>query len=87
MPRRDIHSPQTRIVVLSDIHLGDSRSTLQDRDVVKELIHELNLGRNIDELILLGDILDLAFSSFREVIDRAREFFDRISGLNPRKIV
>ena len=87
MPRRDIHSPQKRIVVLSDIHLGDSRSTLQDRDVVKELIHELNQGRKIDELILLGDILDLAFSSFREVIDRAREFFDRISGLNPRKIV
>jgi len=86
MPRGDI-SPKKRIVVLSDIHLGDSRSTLQNREVVNELIHELNEGKKIDELILLGDILDLAFSTFRDVIDRAREFFDRIRDLDIGKIV
>lgn len=87
MPRRNPDPQERRIVVLSDIHLGDSRSTLQDREVVEELINELDEGKKIDELILLGDILDLAFSSFRDVIDRAREFFGRISRLDPKKIV
>jgi predicted MPP superfamily phosphohydrolase len=59
MTRRSAHSQKRRIVVLSDIHLGDSRSTLQNREVVKELIDELNQDKKIDELILLGDILDL----------------------------
>ena len=76
-----------RIVVLSDIHLGDSRSTLQDPKVVEGLIKELGRRKKIDELILLGDILDLAFSAFQDVIDRAREFFDRISNLDIGKIV
>jgi predicted phosphodiesterase len=87
MPRRGAHSQKRRIVVLSDIHLGDSRSTLQGREVVDELIHELNQGKKIDELILLGDILDLAFSPFRLVIDRSRKFFNRIRGLDIGKIV
>jgi predicted phosphodiesterase len=82
-PRRK----KRRIVVLSDIHLGDRRSTLQKPEVVKALIKELNRGKKIDELILLGDILDLAFSSFRDVIDQARTFFHRISTLNVGKYI
>jgi len=85
-PRR-AETQKKRIVVISDPHLGDSWSTLHDRDVVKELIDELNQGKRIDELILLGDILDLAFSTFQDVIHRAREFFNRISGLDIGKIV
>ena len=83
-------SPRARkrkIVVLSDIHLGDRRSTLQKPEVVNALIKELNRGKKIDELILLGDILDLAFSSFRDVIDQARTFFRRISTLNVGKYI
>ena len=82
-PRRT----RKRIVVLSDIHLGDSRSTLQKPEVVDALIKELNGGKKIDELILLGDILDLAFSTFHDVIDRARTFFDQISTLNAGKFI
>lgn len=54
MPRRDIHAPQKRIVVLSDIHLGDSRSTLQDRDVVKDMLDALlpKLGRCIVDIMI-----------------------------------
>lgn len=76
-----------RIVVLSDIHLGDRRSTLQKPEVVDALIKELNRRRKIDELILLGDILDLAFSTFHDVIDQARTFFDQISTLNVGKFI
>ena len=74
-------------MVISDSHLGDSRSTLKDDNVVKELISELNQGKKIDELIFLGDILDLAFSTFEDVIGQSREFFNLISSLDTGKIV
>jgi UDP-2,3-diacylglucosamine pyrophosphatase LpxH len=76
-----------RIAVISDSHLGDRRSTLENHNVVKKLIKELNQGKKIDELILLGDILDLAFSAFQDVIRKAREFFKRISSLDIGKII
>ena len=76
-----------RIAVISDSHLGDRRSTLENHNVVKKLIKELNQGKKIDELILLGDILDLAFSAFQDVIRQAREFFQRIGSLDIGKIV
>ncbi|NIS62797.1 MAG: hypothetical protein GTO13_19480 [Proteobacteria bacterium] len=87
MSPRDVDSQKRRIVVISDFHLGDRRSTLEDHDVVKKLIKELNQGKRIDELILLGDIIDLAFSAFQDVIRQAREFFKRISSLDIEKIV
>lgn len=84
MPPRD---EKRRIAVISDSHLGDRRSTLKNHNVVKKLIKELNQGKKIDELILLGDILDLAFSPFQDVIRQAREFFERISSLDIGKII
>ena len=87
MSPRDVDLQKRRIVVISDPHLGDSRSTLGNTIVVGELINELNQGKKIDELILLGDILDLAFSTFEDVIGQAREFFNQISSLDIGKIV
>ena len=76
-----------RIAVISDPHLGDPQSTLKDSSVVDDLVDELDSGKKIDEFILLGDILDLAFSNFQDVIQQARKFFDRIRSLEIRKIV
>ena len=87
MSPRDVNPQKNRIVVISDSHLGDRHSTLKKPRVVDKLIRELNQGKKIDELILLGDILDLAFSTFKDVIRQARDFFDRISRLDIGKIV
>jgi len=76
-----------RIAVISDPHLGDPESTLKDSSVVDDLVDELDNGKRIDELILLGDILDLAFSNFQDVIQQARKFLDRISSLDIGKFV
>jgi UDP-2,3-diacylglucosamine pyrophosphatase LpxH len=81
MPPRD---EKRRIAVISDAHLGDPQSTLKDSSVVDDLVDELDSGKRIDEFILLGDILDLAFSNFQDVIQQARKFFDRIRTREPR---
>jgi predicted phosphodiesterase len=78
----DINLKKMKIVVMSDMHLGDARSTLREPNVIGDLINELNQDKGIDELILLGDVLDLAFSNFQDVIHQARAFFNQIGNLN-----
>ena len=73
-----------KIAIISDIHLGDPKSTMANKDGVgirypkfRSIIKE-NLGSNIDYLVLLGDIMDFAVSSYQEAYEAGRQFFIRL---------
>ncbi len=77
-------------IVLSDLHLGREMSYLYSKDerytsnsqVLKTLLAELGFQ---DEVILLGDFLELAIGSLDEVYQDAREFFVLLSESGPYK--
>ncbi|MDY6794763.1 MAG: metallophosphoesterase [Actinomycetota bacterium] len=75
MKGRGLH----RIVVLSDLHLGEKGSMLSGADVVRRLIGELRELGHIDRLILLGDIWDLWRTSLAAAAEEGRAFFDALS--------
>ena len=73
-----------RIVIISDTHLGDPKSAMANKIGVgigygrfQSIIKE-NLGSNIDYLVLLGDIMDFAVSSYQEAYEAGRQFFIRL---------
>ena len=66
------------IVVVSDTHLGYEKSNRED---FKEFIHTLN-NREIDHLILLGDILDFWRSSPHEVIEENNDILSALEDLD-----
>jgi hypothetical protein len=77
---------------MSDLHLGRDSSYLYSRDAnfkgnsqaLSALL--LELGPQ-DEVILLGDLLELAIGSLDEVYQDAREFFSILSETGPYKRV
>lgn len=74
-----------RIVALSDLHLGEDESTLREEKVVNNLRDELQKMGQIDQLVLLGDVLDLSMASFSQAVEIAKEFFSKIGGLDEIK--
>lgn len=75
---------KTRIAIISDTHLGDPKSAMANKIGVgkrygkfQSIIKE-NLGSNIDYLVLLGDIMDFAVSSYQEAYEAGRQFFIRL---------
>ena len=77
-------------IVLSDLHLGIEMSYLYSNDekfkrnslALKTLLVELGPQ---DEVILLGDFLELAIGSLDEVYQDARKFFSILSETGPYK--
>ena len=77
-------------IVLSDLHLGMEMSYLYSKDekfkrnsqALKTLLTELGPQ---DEVILLGDFLELAIGSLDEVYQDARKFFSVLSETGPYK--
>ncbi len=75
-------------IVLSDLHLGREVSYLYTKDerfeknsqALQELLSELGPQ---DEVILLGDFLELAIGSLDEVYQDAREFFSFLAETGP----
>lgn len=73
------------IAVISDTHFGSRYSNLSRREKVDYLIWELwRYGEGIDEVVLLGDILDLWRVRMESAIRDARYFFRRLNDLNVR---
>ena len=75
-------------IVLSDLHLGREMSYLYTKDerfkknslALQGLLSELGPQ---DEVILLGDFLELAIGSLDEVYQDAREFFSLLAETGP----
>ena len=61
-----------RIVVLSDTHMGDPCDTLADEDAAGRLCSFVAGMGPIDELVLLGDVMDFWKSAFSRTLERAR---------------
>lgn len=78
------------LIVLSDLHLGRETSYLystnekyaRNRRALQTLLEELGPQ---DEIILLGDMLELAIGSLDEVYQDARKFFSVLSESGPYK--
>lgn len=71
-----------RLLVLSDTHFGDETQTLHAKDRVERLITAISSMGTIDELVLLGDILDLWVKTPMPALRKARYFFERITGVD-----
>jgi len=73
------------VAVISDTHFGSTCSALSRRDNVDYLIWELwRYGDGIDEVVLLGDILDLWRVRMESAIRDATYFFRRLDELGVR---
>lgn len=70
-----------RIVALSDLHLGEEECTLRE-ETVGDLKDELEEIGEIDQLVLLGDVLDLSMASFSAAVEMAKRFFEEIGELD-----
>lgn len=73
------------VLVLSDTHFGLDSSTLADHRQVDFLIWEIwRYGKGCEEIILLGDILDLWRSRPEKAMRDARYFFEQLSDLGTK---
>ncbi|MBU1599468.1 hypothetical protein KKG61_05115, partial [bacterium] len=63
-----------RVIAISDLHLGEEESTLKE-GVLDNFRDELKGIGQIDQLVLLGDVLDLSMASFAKACAMAKEFF------------
>jgi len=70
-----------RIAIISDTHMGDPKSTMANKDGLgirypkfRSIIKE-KLGIEIDYLVLLGDVMDFAVSSYQEAYEAGKRFF------------
>jgi UDP-2,3-diacylglucosamine pyrophosphatase LpxH len=72
------------IVVLSDLHFGDKKASLEVKETVDQLINELQELGGIDEIILLGDIFDFWATSPYNAIQGSHYFFESVSKLNAK---
>ncbi|HHT9118104.1 MAG TPA: metallophosphoesterase, partial [Candidatus Hypogeohydataceae bacterium YC38] len=73
--------PVEKMVVMSDLHLGEANCVLNprtsdsDHKNINDLVNAINGIGKVDELILLGDFLDLSLASTEEAYSNAKEFF------------
>lgn len=80
-----------RIAIISDIHLGDTKSVMAFRDEISKeitvgskyeefvnIIREKTNKNPLDFLILAGDILDFSISSYSNSYEIGRVFFQRL---------
>jgi predicted phosphodiesterase len=68
-----------KIIVISDIHLGEEKSLFKDRNIIRDFKEKLSREGKIEEFIILGDLFDLSLVSFRNVYEHAKEFFSEVS--------
>lgn len=67
-----------KIVIISDTHFGEEEANLQNPKILTDFIKTIN-ELKIDKLILLGDILDLSLSSFKEAIPQFQNFLNKLA--------
>jgi predicted phosphodiesterase len=73
-------------IIMSDLHLGEEECSFVEKNHAKKLAEELKSIGNIDEIILLGDIMDLALSPIQDVTDQFKKFLSAIADIS-KKIV
>ncbi|HAW50306.1 TPA: hypothetical protein DCX16_05100 [bacterium] len=76
-----------RIVVVSDLHLGEEYSSLKDKMILNEFVNELRGLGPIDQFVLIGDILDLSMASFHEAVVDGKILFEALSNIDIKEIV
>jgi len=77
-----------RIIVISDIHLGEEKSLFKNKTITEAFKENLEKEGAVEELVILGDLFDLSLSSFRNVYEHGKEFFSVIREIkNIEKIV
>lgn len=80
--------PVERLVVISDIHIGDPKDTLASKHSIQALKETLEGLGGIDELVLLGDVFDFWKAPVYEALKRARPLIETLYTLsNVRRIV
>lgn len=81
-------APRADIAAISDLHLGDPRSMLEDEAGRAELVQAIADAcalRGVHTLVLAGDVLELALASEESAYRSARALFrelNRIQGLD-----
>lgn len=77
-----------KIVVISDTHFGDKSQLLDDPHLVGRFMGVLEGLGQVDELILLGDVIDLWMSTLVPALRSAKLFVESLSRLgNVRKFL
>lgn len=74
-----------KAIAISDVHLGEKGCLFNDRHILKDFrnsIAEEGKKGKIDELIILGDLFDLSLASYRDVYEKAEEFFQEIGDID-----
>ena len=56
-------------LVLSDLHFGDTRCTLHSMQTARRLVQTLKDYQPVDEIILIGDILDLQLANWAQAVE------------------
>lgn len=80
--QKDRNHVTGKIVVISDTHFGDRTQLLTDASLVDSLCEVLQGRGPIEELVLLGDIIDLWVSVEMSALRKARYFIERVSALS-----
>jgi len=77
-----------KVIAISDIHLGEKNCLLHKPGLIelftKQLTEEAQ-DREIDELIIIGDCLELALVSFHKTYEKAENFFSKIAKIDRLK--
>ncbi|MCJ7744859.1 MAG: metallophosphoesterase [Actinobacteria bacterium] len=77
-----------KIIAISDMHFGDETQLLNDRQLADRFTEVLSGRGPVEELVLLGDLLDLWVKTLVPAIREGRRFIEGIAGLdNVKKIV
>jgi len=80
-----------KIIALSDIHLGEKDCLFNDGKILEDFKNRIEkeaLKEEVDELIILGDLFDLSLASYKEVYEKARDFFQATGNIeNLKQIV
>lgn len=65
-------SAADRVVVISDMHLGDPKDSLTDPGRIEALTDAVNDLGQVDDLVILGDLFDFWQAPFEVALERAR---------------
>ena len=77
-----------KIIAISDMHFGDETQLLDNAQLADRFTEVLSGRGPIEELVLLGDLLDLWVKTLVPAMREGRRFIEGISGLdNVKKIV
>jgi UDP-2,3-diacylglucosamine pyrophosphatase LpxH len=64
-------------IVAADLHIGEKRSSLGEERFQEQFVNEISQQYDeIEELILIGDILELNLSAVNSTIDGTPRYFE-----------